>query len=348
MHQPIGGIKQIYRQVEVLNSHGYDACVLQKRLSAPKWFTSTAKIEEDRYLFKVLKYLVEQEHAKTPLPFNKRIKLWYLKITRKTLAKNAILVFPEIYGDFISVVEPSMSKVIFNQNAYKTFEHVTFSKQLNPYRQKNVLGTMVVSSDSEMYLKYCFPKLNIARIRLGIDTDIFRYYAHKKKQILYMARKQSDDVHQVTEILKTRIFLRDWVLIPINNKNENDVAKLMRESLLFLSFSHREGFGLPPAEAMACGCVVIGYTGGSGKEFFLNDFSYAIEEGNIIDYVKTIETIVQLYNNSPETLTEKGISASKYITQIYSLENEKSDIIQFWKKVLQDSLTCEEKRGFVL
>ena len=42
----------------------------------------------------------------------------------------------------------------------------------------------------------------------------------------------------------------------------------MQESLLFLSFGFPEGFGLPVAEAFACGCAVIGYDGLGGRELF--------------------------------------------------------------------------------
>ena len=37
----------------------------------------------------------------------------------------------------------------------------------------------------------------------------------------------------------------------IENKTEKEVADIMKESAVFLSFNHKEGFGLPPAEAMS-------------------------------------------------------------------------------------------------
>ena len=51
-------------------------------------------------------------------------------------------------------------------------------------------------------------------------------------------------------------------------RSEAAVADILRESQVFLSFGHPEGFGLPPAEALACGCLVIGYHGGGGREYF--------------------------------------------------------------------------------
>jgi glycosyltransferase involved in cell wall biosynthesis len=43
----------------------------------------------------------------------------------------------------------------------------------------------------------------------------------------------------------------------------------LKESLLFLSFVNGEGLGLLAVEAMSCGCVVVGYDGMGGKEFFV-------------------------------------------------------------------------------
>ena len=40
-----------------------------------------------------------------------------------------------------------------------------------------------------------------------------------------------------------------------------EVACALQDSLLFLSCGHPEGFGLPLAEAIACGCLVVGYHG---------------------------------------------------------------------------------------
>ena len=46
-----------------------------------------------------------------------------------------------------------------------------------------------------------------------------------------------------------------------------EVALALQEALLFLSCGHPEGFGLPLAEAIACGCLVVGYHGLAGRDF---------------------------------------------------------------------------------
>ena len=109
----------------------------------------------------------------------------------------------------------------------------------------------------------------------------------------------------------------------------------MKESILFLSFNHREGFGLPPAEAMACGCYVIGYHGQGGKEYFKHDFSSVIEDGNIIEYVKKIEEITMVYEKNPNLILEKGRQASEFILSNYSIEKEEESTINIWNNILK-------------
>ena len=50
----------------------------------------------------------------------------------------------------------------------------------------------------------------------------------------------------------------------------------MRLATIFLTFSNQEGFGLPPVEAMACGCLVVGYHGHGGKEFLKPEWSFRL------------------------------------------------------------------------
>ncbi|WP_449400589.1 glycosyltransferase [Chryseobacterium wanjuense] len=150
-----------------------------------------------------------------------------------------------------------------------------------------------------------------------------------------MPRKLGDDVTQVINILKQRNSLKNWNLVPIDNKSELEVAEIMKKSTIFLSFNHKEGFGLPPTEAMSCGCYVIGYTGQGGKEYFKSEFSIPVEDGNIIEFVQKIEETIQIFEDSPQGILNKGKMASRFVSENYSLDNEEKDILATWKQILQ-------------
>ena len=148
-----------------------------------------------------------------------------------------------------------------------------------------------------------------------------------------MPRKLGDDLTQVISILKQRNSLKDWNLVAIDNKTEIEVAEIMKKSTFFLSFNHKEGFGLPPVEAMSCGCYVIGYQGQGGKEYFKPEFSSAVEDGNIIEFVKKIEDAVKVYENNPQEILQKGKDASDFVLENYSLENEEDGTINIWNEI---------------
>ena len=148
-----------------------------------------------------------------------------------------------------------------------------------------------------------------------------------------MTRKNPQDVMQVINILKFRGMLDDFDIVPIENKSEAEVAQIMRDSLIFLSFSYAEGFSLPAAEAMACGSIVIGYHGMGGKEFFDPAFSYPIQNADIIAFAQAVEEVIKEYNNNPHIFEKKGQQASEYILKTYTTEKEKEDIRTFWNEI---------------
>lgn len=336
--QATGGVKQIYRQVEILSKNGFNACVLHEKIGKKeKWFDSTEiPIEYSPLLFKRLKYLFQNKK----IGLIERIKLFFLEKRSKKIEKKAILVLPEIYGDCIHRIEPDVKKVIFNQNCFYTFNGYSIEDYLTttPYLHINTLANIVVSENSKQYLEYSFSGSLVYRLHLGINHKIFHFEKEKQKQICFMPRKLSEEVNQVINILKLQGNLNDWKLVSIDNKTEIEVADIMKKSVIFLSFNHKEGFGLPPVEAMACGCYVIGYQGKAGVEYFNPYFSSPINDGDIIEYVQKVEETITLYEQNPEKILQKGKQASEFVLSNYSLEIEEKETISIWKKIIESHL----------
>jgi glycosyltransferase involved in cell wall biosynthesis len=145
-----------------------------------------------------------------------------------------------------------------------------------------------------------------------------------------MPRKSSTDACQVISIIKESARLIRWEFIGIDKKSEAEVAEILQSSALFLSFTYQEGFSLPSAEAIACGCIVIGNHGQGGKEYFNRPYAYTVETGNIIAFVKEVEYIALDYEKNTQQYLEYAQEGSKKILELYSPENEKEDIINAW------------------
>lgn len=321
-----GGVKQIYRMVDVLNDNGFNAFVVHKKQHRESWFKNSTKILYNPYIFKKIKFLQKKSFI------NRLILEFYKKISFK-ISENAIFVFPEIYGDRVFNLFNNQY-VIFNQNCYYTFNSIFNIEKNHIYNHSQNKGVICVSENSRDYLKFCFPEIPVYKIRLGIDFSKFNSKS-KTKKIAYMPRKLSEDVNQVIKILSIRNQLPNWEFVEIHNKNEAEVGEILGECAIFLSFNHQEGFGLPPVEALACGCYVIGYKGQAGEEYFLPEFSSPIPEGNIVEFATEIEKIALDFDSNPSRYKAKSKLAIDFVNSNYSFENEEKDIVEIWNHLLE-------------
>ena len=310
--QPAGGIRKIYRFVDVLNVGHRSATVVHSR---PRFRCS-----------------------------------WFDNQTRITPAKDVrlttgdLLVIPEIYRGNIPKIAPGAPHVVLNQGAYITFTGSSlipdaWDPVVSP---SDTIGLVTVSEDSREYLRWCFPDLPVDRIRLGIDSSLFFPPSEgKRKSLAFMPRRNRQGLVQLLRILGLRGALAGWELTPIDNVSEAGAARLLRSSAVFLSFSRQEGFGLPSLEAMACGCVVVGHHGGGGREFLRPGISYPIDEGDILQFARTVEDVLATWNGSSTTLESLGQRASAFARGEYSEEQEAGDVLRIFGDAL-DSVAGRE------
>ncbi|MFD2892891.1 glycosyltransferase [Flavobacterium chuncheonense] len=334
---PAGGVKQIYRQVDILNKNGYDACVVHRKKGfRHKWFKNETKIIYNLSLFKDIENIILKKEFK---PY-KAVKNYIRSKNDDVIEESGIIIFPEIYGPTINLILPNMKKVVFNQNCFYTFDNCEpniISSSSIYKNDTNFLGTIVVSENSKNYIEFAFPNTKVYRIKLGIDNQKFFYnQTAKEKLIAYMPRKRKDDITQIIQILHSRNNLNNWNFIEIDNKTEDEVATILNKSTFFLSLNHKEGFGLPPAEAMASGCITIGFTGHGGKEYFKPEFTYEIEDGNIIEFISQVEKTINAYDNNPNEFERKAKAASMFIKTNYNMEEEEKSIITVWDQLLKN------------
>ena len=66
-----------------------------------------------------------------------------------------------------------------------------------------------------------------------------------------------------------------------------EVASALQRPCCFFSCGHPEGFGLPLAEAIACGCLVVGYHGLAGRDFAL-PYMQVVEFGDLLGLMKGV------------------------------------------------------------
>ena len=141
--------------------------------------------------------------------------------------------------------------------------------------QKLGLRMFAVSSPVALFVR---ETLGLAApiVRPAIDTGLFspapelRPDPAEELRIAWMPRKNRHlavQIRRIFESLVARAGRKPPVWIPIENLPAADVAGVLRTAHVFLATGFPEGFGLPPLEAMACGCLVAGFSGMGGWDY---------------------------------------------------------------------------------
>ena len=291
----VGGVKIHYQVVDALNRVGIDAVVVHRRPGFRcTWFENETRIA-------------------------------YLDSLRAT--RHDVVVVPEEWVAFIPDLPSDVPKVVFHQNAYSTFSWGADASVVRDVLQRpDVKRAVVVSEDNASYLRYAFPKLEVQRMRYTIDRTLFRPPdpAQKKRQLAYMPRRRAQESSDVLSLLRARDALAGWRVVAVDKMTEAQVATQLRESAVFLSFSWREGLPLPPAEAMACGCVVVGFHGFGGRDF--GDNAIWVPEGDVVEFARTVESVIATWESDADRFSGLAERASSNILGTYNMENTEHDV----------------------
>lgn len=301
---PSGGIRTIYQHVDVLNSIGIDASVVHHRRGfACTWFKHQTKV------------IAASEVTLTPMD---------------------LLVFPELYVPYLKEIPAGPRLIVFNQGTYVNFSgRQSVSSWRYCVDSSKLEAILVVSLDNEEYIRYAFPGVRTERIRNSIDSRVF-YPATDLplRRIAVMPRLRGKGLcTQVLGLLALRGALDDWEVVNIDERSQEETAEILRSAAIFLSFSEREGFGLPPAEAMACGCYVVGFTGLGGREFFYPGLCSPVEEGNVLALAKAAEDAMRNFDSDASSIRELALKASSLVRDEYSFEKQLCELRNFFKSI---------------
>jgi hypothetical protein len=86
-----------------------------------------------------------------------------------------------------------------------------------------------------------------------------------------------------------------------------------------------------------CGCLEVSFHGGEGCEFFRSKFYYPIEQGDIINFARTVqEVVIKAYRENPEYILKKGEKAAAYIQEHHSPKLEEQEVIAAWQAILSN------------
>lgn len=305
IHLPIGGVKQMHRLAEVLNSLGRESRIIQDSATFhPGWFSSNVLT------------ISKSE-------FNSSIEL---------RADRDVIILPETFLPILPRYAPGIPKILFNQNGAYSFgfnDRDGFPGPdgvLSLYSHPDLKHVLCISQHDEMLLKDAFQlgHERVSRLINGIETHLFHPSAAKHRVISYMPRKNAKDSAIVSAFLSQKTWFKaeGWSLQAISGMSQKEVAKKLQQSLIFLAYGHPEGFGLPLAEAAGCGCYLIGYSGLGGTEILklASDCNAGqeIAYGDWLGFLQACKAVNERLNQSPNALANNLLECSKVVRELYS------------------------------
>ena len=225
-----------------------------------------------------------------------------------------------------------LPKLLFNQNgAYSFGFHDgdgfpdTAEAVLKLYSHSDLFHVLCVSQHDQQLLEngFILGSHRVSRLVNAIETDVFQPGSGNKGRVLsYMPRKNSRDAAIVAALMHSQPWFAGWTLKPIQGLPQSEVAQRLQRSLGFLAFGHPEGFGLPLAEAAACGCALIGYSGLGGRELFAmarsQQVGWEVDYGDWQGFLHATKTLIKTVQEQPQTVVSQLQGLSDQVRQQYS------------------------------
>lgn len=130
-------------------------------------------------------------------------------------------------------------------------------------------------------------------------TVLMLYHSDPRKgapdgvEALTMLRARLPDIEVVMCGTVRPVRLPGWVRFEFH-PSDADLRRLYSTSTVLLYPSRHEGFGLPPLEAMACGCPVVTTAVGAVPEFALHEQNaLVVEPGDVLGMVDALERLLR-------------------------------------------------------
>lgn len=303
---PSGGIRVLYRHVDLLNEAGIRAAVLHRRAG----FRCT----------------------------------WFANDTRVVCSLDAaigpgdLVVVGELALGLLRRLGPGFRFVIFNQNPYLTWRRASRSEVRERAASPDLAAIVTVSDHGRELLRYCAPEVDVIRVHNSIDPR--RFYVGQpplRPTISYMPRRNGEDAKRVLAMLDGRGLLQGWDVVALDRLTEREVADRLRATTVFLNLAYHEGFGLPAAEAMACGAYAVGFHGFAGREYLRPRFSAPVEPGDILGLARALEGVIGREAATPGWCRARGEEAARFIATSYAPEREREEVVACYRRLVDES-----------
>ncbi len=309
--EPFGGVATIYRHAEILAQHGISAFVALRE--KPK---------------------VDFYGSHVPLIVHGGVMPAQL---------GDVYVIPEGFSSWVRALALAplpVKRLMFCQNQYGL--PFTASPNLG-FAEFGVHGVIASSEAVRSFVGDLYGLTEIPLIPYALDTGIFFPTPVKRRQIAFMPRKLPRDAAFIQNAFRRRhVRYANVPWVAISKVTQRESAAILAESDVFLSLSHQESFGLPPLEAMACGCLVAGYHGDGGREYMTTENGWWAETGDWKACVDGLAAALDLLHSGGNPLTARRAAMAATVIR-YSPARMESALLDFWRQELAEPFPQSRK-----
>jgi hypothetical protein len=238
-----------------------------------------------------------------------------------------IFVIPEGFTNEVKALTSTPAKrLMFCQNQY----YLPFTIDARSgIAEFGVHGIITSSIAVQSFFSDVYRITDLPMIPCAIDPQLFRMQ-QKRRQIAVMPRKLPGDARFIAATFKRRYpKYADVPWVQIDGISQAQAARRLGESAVFLSLSHQESFGLPPLEAMACGCLVAGHHGDGGREYMTAQNGWWAETGDWKACVDGLAAAFAVFDEGGSELDSRYRAAAQTVEQ-YSLSRLETALMTFW------------------
>ncbi|SLN52254.1 Glycosyl transferases group 1 [Roseivivax jejudonensis] len=325
---PVGGVNVAMQIVDTLCKAGFDARALY---GSPRYhyrfLDSAAPVCHDPRL---RKQVLPGGSRRSRLKTIWRDPAWRgVRSSVATVRGSDVIVVPEYRYPEFAALYPDNPIIVAAQDVHGFAEGFLRDADRVLDRSVAVLTTSEASA-SAVAAVTDRPQL---QLRLQVGRTGLGFEAKKSRRVAYMPRKRGLEAAFAVAALRERAALDGYEFTAIERMSEAEMIAVLRDSRIFLAFSQREGFGLPPAEAMIAGCIVVGYTGVGGREYFTDATGVPVPDSDVVGLVEATTAVAAEYDHDPVRLDALRRAASDTITACYSEDAFQRSVLAAWDAI---------------
>jgi hypothetical protein len=303
--QPSGGVKALYRHVSILREAGSHATLVhQKRGFVTHWHGYTVPV------------------------------IWLED--RPQFGTEDVLVFPEVMADFVRQTQHFGGRRVVIALSWA----LAYSR-LKPGERWADLGVEQIITRSPTIQRHLAWSMESDATLIPPFIDPARYCpapTGKLDQIAYMTRKDRMG-EWLQETLTRRGTAAGHSWLALRNMNEATYAHHLQQSALYLPTTLQEGLHASVLEAMACGCLVVGFSGIGGSDFMVGtgptQNCMLVENGDLLALGQALEETLAMRAADPQAYASIIEQARATVAPFQDPALEQNALRAFYQRVVR-------------